>query len=76
MAGLPEIAKPLGKAAPPRAGKAEASTQLCLSCVRSQLLPSPEYFHAVEQHRVLDTHPPSLADDVPSPSTSPALGNQ
>lgn len=56
MAGLPEIAKPLGKAAPPRAGKAEASFQLSLSCVRSQLLPSPEYFHVVEQHRVPDTH--------------------
>lgn len=60
MAGLPEIAKPLGKAAPPRAGKAEASSQLCPSCVDSQLLPSPEYFHVVGQHRVPDTHLPWL----------------
>lgn len=42
MAGLPEIAKPLGKAAPPRAGKAEASAQLCPSCVRSHsFFPAP-----------------------------------
>lgn len=80
MAGLPEIAKPLGKAAPPRAGKAEASSQLCPSCVGSQLLPSPEYFHVVGQHRVPGTHLPwlmvPLILHIPSPGKAVVGGWQ
>lgn len=64
MAGPPEIEKPLGKAAAPRAGKAEATSQLCPQWVSSQpgVLPrsgvAPGAGHPHLLRAMVAPHPP------------------
>lgn len=72
--GAARNSKAFGKGGSP-AGWESGSVSSAVSELRSQpqLLPSPELFHAVEQHRVPDTHLPWLTVS-PHPPYSRWLG--